>query len=281
MKRHRLSRRFRQTVRLGVSLGLVIGLSSIEAHSFVVGSFIVRSIAPPVAAAPLSEIRDRGYLSIAVKDNLPPLGFRDETGQLQGFEIDIARRLAEEILGDAEAVVLIPVSNRDRISSVLENEVDLAIAQVTQTPSRERLVSFSLPYYLDGTALVTRHPEIHQLSDLRDRSVALLNGSSAVPLLRYRLPTAQLLGVESYQDALQQLEAGNATAFAGDRSVLSGWVQDYPHYRLLSEVLSTEPLGVVMPKGLQYDELRQQVNAAIARWRAEGWLTERAAIWGL
>ncbi|PPT07117.1 amino acid ABC transporter amino acid-binding protein [Geitlerinema sp. FC II] len=272
MKRQRLLRRFRQTVRLGVSLGLILGLSAIGAHSFVARSAV---------AAPLSEIRDRGYLAIAVKDNLRPLGFRDETGQLRGLEIDIARRLAEEILGDANAVELIPVSNRDRLAWVIEDEVDLAIAQVTQTLSRERLVSFSLPYYLDGTAIVTRNPEIRQLSDLRDRRIVLLHGSSAVPLLRYYLPSARLVGVESYQEALRLLEADRATAFAGDRSVLAGWVQNYPHYRLLSEVLSAEPLGVVMPKGLQYDELRQQVNAAIARWRAEGWLAERAAIWGL
>jgi polar amino acid transport system substrate-binding protein len=36
-----------------------------------------------------------------------------------------------------------------------------------------------------------------------------------------------------------------------------------------------------MPKGLQYNQLRRRINSAIARWQTEGWLTQRAAAWGL
>ena len=57
-------------------------------------------------AGTLREIQQRKKLIIAVKDNLPLLGFRDETGNLQGLEIDIARQLATEIFGNAESVQL-------------------------------------------------------------------------------------------------------------------------------------------------------------------------------
>ena len=89
------------------------------------------------------------------------------------------------------------------------------------------------------------------------------------------------MGVNSYQQALALLEQGAASSFAADTSVLSGWVQEYPNYRLLPAQLSVESLCVVMPKGLQYDELRQLVDAAIARYKAEGWLQQRANYWGL
>jgi polar amino acid transport system substrate-binding protein len=87
--------------------------------------------------------------------------------------------------------------------------------------------------------------------------------------------------VNSYAEARERIESNAAVAFAADASVLSGWVQQYPEYRLLPIKLSTEPLSVVMPKGLQYDELRRRVNEAIARYTAEGWLEERIKYWGL
>ncbi|MBP5971455.1 transporter substrate-binding domain-containing protein [Brasilonema sp. CT11] len=233
------------------------------------------------SAAEMPEIQRRGYIRIAVKDNLPPLGFRDTNGNLQGLEIDLAKALAADLLGKADAVKLQPVANGDRLSAVLDHKVDLAIARVTATASRSRLVSFSVPYYFDGTVLVTKNTLFKRLSDLEKRKVAVLKNSSTIADVRYYIPNAELVGVDSYQAALALLENNSADAFAADASVLSGWVQQYPQYRLLSAKLSTQPLSVVMPKGLQYDPLRREVNQAIARYINSGWLKQRATYWGL
>lgn len=242
----------------------------------------VSLLMPPLShAADLQTIRQRGQLIVAVKDNLRPLGFRGADGQLQGLEIDIARRLAQELLGRPDAIVLKPVLNQERLPAVLDGQVDLAIARVTATASRSRLVSLSFPYYLDGTALVTKDSALQSPSDVGSRSIAVLNGSSTIPLLQYRFPAAILVGVESYEAARALLDRGDAIAFAADASVLSGWVQEFPQYRLLAASLSVEPLSIVMPKGLQYEELRQRVNEIVMRWQQEGWLKERAAYWGL
>jgi polar amino acid transport system substrate-binding protein len=77
------------------------------------------------------------------------------------------------------------------------------------------------------------------------------------------------------------LESDAADAFAGDNSVLAGWVKDYPSYHQFPVRLSAEALAVVMPKGLQYSSLRDRVNQAILRWQKSGWLQNRAAFWGL
>jgi polar amino acid transport system substrate-binding protein len=233
------------------------------------------------SAAPLSEIEQRGYVNIAVKDNLRPLGFRDDQGNLQGLEIDLAKRLAGDLLGKPDAVKLQTVANSDRLSVILENKVDLTIARVTATESRSRIVSFSVPYYLDGAALVTKNTSINQLKDLAKRKIAVLNYSNTISYVKYFIPSAELIGVNSYTQGREQIESNAADAFAADTSVLSGWVQEYPQYRLLPAKLSAEPLSVVMPKGLQYDELRRKVNQAIARYTATGWLKERAQFWGL
>ncbi|WP_448267287.1 transporter substrate-binding domain-containing protein [Nostoc sp. DSM 114159] len=233
------------------------------------------------SAAEMSEIQQRGYLNVAVKDNLRPLGFKDDNGNLQGLEIDLAKRLASDLVGKAEAVKFQPVANRDRLSVVLDKKVDFAIARVTATESRSRIVSFSVPYYLDGTRLVTKNTSIQQLSDLSKQKIAVLNNSSTIAQVRYYVPNAELVGVNSYIEAREQIENNAAAAFAADASVLSGWVQQYPQYRLLPTKLSTEPLCVVMPKGLQYDEFRRNVNQAIARYLEKGWLQQRSQYWGL
>jgi len=238
-------------------------------------------LAGPATAADLQTIRQRGYLIVAVKDNLRPLGFRTATGQLQGLEIDLARYLAQALLGRADAVVFRPVANPERLDWVEGGQVDLAIARITATASRARLVHFSTPYYLDGTGLIAKAPDLRRLGDLADRRIAVLSGSSTIASLRFILPSARMVGVASYQEAAALLEAGAVDAFAADASLLSGWVQQAPQYRLLPSRLSAEPLAIALPKGLQYEELRQGVNAAIAQGEASGWLAARIRFWGL
>jgi len=232
-------------------------------------------------AADLEEIRSRGYLVVGVKDNLRPLGYRTSDGTLQGFEIDLAHRLAEEIFDRPDSLVLKPLRNLDRLNRLLDGDVDILIAGVTHTSSRARVVSFSVPYYLDGMALGTRHPEVDRTSDLAQKTIALLEGSSNIAITRYLLPGATLVGVDSYEEGKSHLATNQAQAFAGDSSVLSGWVQEFPEYRLLPSSLSVKPIGVVIPKGIQHDDLRRYVNRTITRWHEEGWLSQRAKTWGL
>lgn len=236
-------------------------------------------------AAELSEIRDRGYITIAVKDNRAPLSSLDELGNFSGYEIDIARRLAEELLGDETAVAFVPVRNVERINAVIANEVDIAIAAITLTEPRRRIVDFSNPYYLDGTAFITQSPAVTRLEDLRLGVVSVLNRSSSVPHVRFILPGARLVGVNSYAEGQALLTSGEVDAFAGDASVLTSWLQDTEvpsgEYRMLPNLLSADPLAIAIPKGIQHKELREQINAAIRRWYQEGWLQERAEFWGL
>lgn len=218
---------------------------------------------------------------VAVKNNLRPLGFQGPGGQLQGLEIEIAQQLAQELLGNQNAVVLKPVLNQERLSAVLEGQVDIAIAKVTSTRSRARIVSFSIPYYQDGTAVVTKDSSLQRTTDLTNQPIAVLENADTIDVLRYRLPTANLIAVESYEAARALLESGEVTAFAADASVLTGWIQEFPEYRLLTPTLSADPLCVVLPKGVQYDELRRRINEILLRWKAQGWLQERIQYWGL
>jgi polar amino acid transport system substrate-binding protein len=259
-------------IKLPILLGIVLSLNAISFLAFSPRSAI---------AAEWSVIKKRGLLVVAVKETVRPLGFRNANGQLQGLEIDLAQRLAEELLGRSDAVDLKPVTNQERFSLVMNGGADIAIAHATLTPSRLRIVSFSLPYYTDGTALITKSPAIQKPTDLAGHSIAVINGSSAIEALRRQLPGVKLVGVESYDAAKAVLERGDAIAFAADLSILSGWSQEFPEYRVILPTLSSELLAIVLPKGQQYNELKEHINQILTRLRNSGWLEERAKYWGL
>ncbi|PZO23485.1 MAG: ABC transporter substrate-binding protein [Leptolyngbya foveolarum] len=264
------------------NLSLILGAHLVLSPIFVfAGGMLGVSEA---AAVELLEIRDRGYITIGVKDNRAPLSFLDDSGDYTGYEIEIARRLAKELLGDEAAVQFVPVQNIERLDAVISERVDIAIANITLTEPRRRLVDFSYPYYLDGTAFITQQPNITDLKDLRLGRIALLDRSSSVAHVRYILPGARLIGVGSYAEGQALLASGEADAFAGDASVLTGWIQTSPalsEYRLLPNLLSADPLAIAIPKGIRHDELRTEINAALRRWYQEGWLQDRADYWGL
>ena len=245
-----------------------------------------------VSAAPLKEIQQRGYIIVAVKDNFPPLAFRDESGNLQGLEIELAQRLAQDLLAKPDAgnsdkldidklVKFQPVTNLERLKLVEKGKVDLTIAKVTATPSRERIVNFSVPYYFDGGFIATKDTSFQKLTDLQSSKIAVIKNSSTIAPLRYYLPEADLIGVKSYLEGQKLVENNRVSAFAADITSLSNWIKQNPQYRLLPTKISTQPLSVVMPKGLEYDELRRQVSQLIGSYLQSGWLKERAKYWGL
>ncbi len=232
-------------------------------------------------AGDLQEIQQRGKLRVGVKDHSPPLGFYDSQGNLAGLEIDLAREIARDLLGSPDAVEFYPLLNQDRIGSLLEGKVDIIIAGMSITASRKRLVSFAGVYYLDGTGIVTANSQRKTLEDLRETKIAVLRESGAIAAVKSSLPTAQLIGVNSYQEGFNLLQTNQVDAMAADYSILKGWTQEHPLYSLLSEKLSVAPLAVVLPKGLQYNELYKRVTRVITTGKQSGWLSERLNYWGL
>jgi polar amino acid transport system substrate-binding protein len=253
---------------------------SLLSFSLIVG---VQWAVPPISAfaADLETIRARGYLVVAVREGWRPLSFREPSGQLTGLEIDLAHQLAHWVVGDAEAVVFEVVSNQERLPAVLEDRADVAIAGLTITPERMRLVNFSPPYYLDGVGFLVRHGEVTRLQDLQRRRVGLLQDSSTIPSVRYVLPQANLVPLTSYLDGFNHLSGRQIDAFAGDVTVLVGWQQEHGGYDLLPTLASAEPLAIALPKGVQYNDLRTLVHNALTTWHDSGWLEERTTFWGL
>jgi polar amino acid transport system substrate-binding protein len=239
-------------------------------------------VASPFAlAADLETIKARGYLIVAVKDNLRPMGYRDASGALQGFEIDIAKRLAKDLLGSEDAVKFLPVQNPDRITVLTENKADVTIAQLTATAARSRLVYFTYPYYFEGTALLTPTP-VKTPESMAAKPIAVLKGSvNAAVAAKRAIPQVRLLLFDSYQAAAEAIDRGEVQGFVGDVSPLVGWQQEMPSYGLLPLPGMREPMAIAFPKGLQYESLGVALRQSLETWRKEDWLSKGAIRWGL
>ena len=263
----------RPLVAVGLGLSLLTGYSAVN--------YVAVSALPSPILIAQSTLQQRGKLRVGVKDNLRPLGFRDQNGELQGLEVAIARRLALELLGDENAVELIPVKNQDRLKLLLDGQVDCLIAQMGQNAARDRLVDFSAPYYLDSVGIVTKNSQLTTREQFNNRRLAVLDNSATVGILKTEFPDAILVGVESYQAAKTLMDQGQVDGFAGDNTVLTGWAQTDATVFHLPLFLTAEPLAIAMPKGLQHQDFRQQINQALLKLKSSGWLRQQWQAWGL
>ncbi|MGI0492118.1 transporter substrate-binding domain-containing protein [Alkalinema pantanalense CENA528] len=272
-----LSQRWQRTLQATTMMGKTL-LVTISATTGLLGS---NAAIESVWAADWVTIQKRGYLTVAVTEDAYPIAFRDETGQLQGFEIDLAHQLAQELLGKPEAVRFQVVRYRDRLQAVMDDRVDLAIAQMTATTSRRRMVDFSPPYYYNRTVLLTNQPQLSRLTQFTSFPIGVLKQSSAIALLQVQFPQQTLVELPSYQAGQEKLASGEIAALALDFTTALAWVRQYPSDRILPEALGRYPLSIVLPRGLQFAELRNQVNQTLQRLKQQGWLNDRLRYWGL
>lgn len=174
---------------------------------------------PDASARTFQQVRNQGSLRVGVALS-SPWAIRRGDGELVGFEIDVARRLAEDMRVEPEIVVLA----WDRLIPALESgQIDLIAAGLNATPERALHVNFSDPYATGGVGLATHlenTADVTRLEDLNssEYTIAVVEGSVAVNLARSVLPLAQL---ETFADE----SAAAAALVAGD---VDGYLEDEP-----------------------------------------------------
>ena len=121
-------------------------------------------------------IKKRGEVSFAMSGGYPPFNFRDEGGNLVGFDVDIAGEVAKRL-----GVKLKPVTTAwdGILEGLTGGRYDGILGSMAITPERLERVDFSDPYYLDGSQLLVRAgSNITSTADLKDASVALVTGTT-------------------------------------------------------------------------------------------------------
>lgn len=135
-----------------------------------------------VTAASLDEIKQRGVVRIGVLKNNPPFS-KESDGTFVGFEVDFAKRVAQDIFKDSNGngkVELVGLEMSERFTALEQDKVDITIAEVTVTPARAKIVDFTTPYFAVNLAVATRKEDnVKKLSDLAEKPILVEKGTTS------------------------------------------------------------------------------------------------------
>jgi putative glutamine transport system substrate-binding protein len=220
-------------------------------------------------AGTLEAAKARGTLIVGVRDDFPPLGYLDAAGKPTGFEVDLARYMARQLLGDESKLRLVRVLPGHRITSLLVESADMLIGAVTVTEDRSYSFAFSEPYFISGSLLlVPKHSAIQGLGDLPGKKVAVLEGSLQEGGLRRVAPGATPVKFWRVSEAVAALRAGEVDALAEDDILARALARQYPDLAAVGEPFRPRPYAVAMRKG--DPDLLAWVNEQLRKAKADG-----------
>jgi polar amino acid transport system substrate-binding protein len=218
----------------------------------------------------LFHVIQRGVLRVGVKDHAPPFSVADKTGRLGGFDVAIGQAISSYLEVRMEVV---PLQSKDRIPFLNEDKVDIVVATMTTTRSREEEVDFSIPYFQDGQSLLClQDSEIQSYQDLSGQKVGAVMGTTSMKNMTQVQPLAEMVGYASAKDALAALESGEIVAFTSDMLMLMGLMLENKELslELRGGRFTVEPYGVAIRSN--QSNLRDKVNDAImALWKSGTW----------
>jgi polar amino acid transport system substrate-binding protein len=145
----------------------------------------------PDDATTATRINARGFLRVGVRYDLPPFGYVTEEGEVTGFDVDLGRELARRWLGDRQAVQFRQVRSDTAIEHLQAGDVDIVIAALTHAQGWEAGADFSLPYFVDGQALLVRGADVAAIggpADLAGRPVGVARWGEAREALEGTAP---------------------------------------------------------------------------------------------
>ena len=97
-------------------------------------------------ARTLDEIKKDGKIRIGVFSDKSPFGYVDSNGEVQGYDVEFAKRIGKDLLGSEDAVEFVYVEAASRVEYLKSGKVDIILANFTVTDERKESVDFALPY---------------------------------------------------------------------------------------------------------------------------------------
>jgi len=229
----------------------------------------------------LDKIREKGKFVVGLDDTFAPMGFRDEEGNLVGFDIDLARVTAERMGVEVEFK---PVDWDGVILSLRSGMIDVIWNGLTITEERAKQINFTDPYMNNRQVIVVQmNSPIQTKADLAGKVVGLQMGSSSVKAL-YSDPelVQSLKDIRQYAtnaEALMDLQIGRLDAVVVDE--MHGryyYISKKPDvYRVLDEELDWEQYGVGVRK--EDESFLAELNRVLDELKADGTAEELSIKW--
>ncbi|MBY4568918.1 ABC transporter substrate-binding protein [Gordonia sihwensis] len=218
----------------------------------------------------MDRIAKRGRLIVGTDLGSNPLSFRDPiTGDVKGFDIDVAHWIAEAIFGDPNLIEYRMITNENRIQALENGAVDVVVKTMSITCDRLKSIDFSVPYYAAAQQILAyRNSGISQASDLAGKNVCATRSSTSIARVERAVPSAKYLTTASWADCLVMMQQGQVDAITSDDSILAGIAAQDPWVHVVGDSLGTEYYGVGIPKG--QDDFARFINGVIAAREADG-----------
>lgn len=204
-------------------------------------------------------------LRVGVDPNLKPFAYMEASGELAGFDVDVAKEICVRVNRPCQFVQ----SDWDGlIPSLQAKKVDILITAMSITPAREKVVDFSVPYYRSPSQLLSRKGV--QVAE----SVGVLRGSVDEVFARYKFLGVNIVAYANQNEALMDLANGRLDSVLGPRLELeAGFTEEQAKAFHFTGPLYDDPdifgpgIGMAVREG---DPLLAQVNMAIKDMRLDG-----------
>ena len=234
----------------------------------------------------IDSLKERGYLIVGAKTDVPGLGFYDEeTGSWDGVEIELAYQTAAKLFEitpaeakEQERVHFTGVTVADREQQLEDGAIDLMLATYTITEERAQRFVLSESYYTDYIGLMVRYSgidqnpnamgsnEISSTADLDGKYVAVAKNSTTredmidyLNLMSSNIVHPIFMEFSGYEEMFRALKEGRVDVMSVDVSILNGYVDDTT--KILGDRFAGQHYGgAVTP---EHADLISYVNAAI------------------
>jgi len=228
----------------------------------------------------LEQVLQRGVLRVGFS-TFVPWAMQDKKGEFIGFEIDVARRLAQDM---GVKVQFEPTQWSGIIPALLSGKFDIIIGGMSIQPQRGLKVNFTIPYEYSGMSLVADRAKAGAFKKLEDFNrpdivLAIRQGTTAVDAAKKYMPKAQQRLFDQEAQTIQEVLNGRAHAVVASDPFPAFQALKYPD-RLalpLAEPFTREPIAFAVRKG--DPDFLNFLDGWIRTVSDEGWLAERHNYW--
>src|SRR4051812_10098157 len=208
------------------------------------------------AGSTMDTIQKKGKLVVGTKFDQPLFGLKNPTsGQVEGFDVEIAKLMAKGIFGDNidGKVEFVEAVSKNREPFIQEGKVDIVVATYTINDTRKQVVDFAGPYFTAHQDIMVKKGDtsIKSVSDLNNKKVCSAQGSTSIKNLQAKAPQADTsITFDTYSKCAEALSDGRVQAVTTDNVILGGLVASAKDsYQLVNAPFTDEPYGIGLKKG--------------------------------
>lgn len=233
--------------------------------------------------ADIQKIKDNGVLKVGVKVDVPKFGYKNpDTGEIEGFEVDLSKQIAKKIFGDENKIELQGVTAKTRGPLLDNGEIDMVAATFTITDERKKSYNFSDPYLTDGVGLLVKKDSGYtKLKDLDGKTIGVAQSSTTKKALEEEATnqgiTLKFSEFTSYPEIKAALDSKRVDCFAVDASILNGYVDD--NSVILDDRYNPQEYGIASK--LDNKDLANVINEVVNDMKTSGEMDKLIDKWGI